>query len=445
MRQAASLAVAPSPVSLPVDRALEAWHARLVRLHFTPWRIDRDLKAVTACLQELGPPDRWTDPRLARRFERRRGGRAVNDAPLAELAVRRFRAFCEAPEEGALEAEILAAWWDRLLVRGRKLKTLEKYRDAVLRYGDSAGPVWRGSLHTMDRFGARQVGAGCARESLRASQGAVRRFINFAGDPADEWAERVEASTGCRLRQIATPSNTIAHLHSCPEGEVGRAFTDVELRRFFAGIRNAIDAAVRSRRKGRWNAARDYAMYQLMLATGARDSDFEGLKLSDLPAAYGPTAAFSRFEEVHFLGKSDPGGPPKPRIVPAIAFFASQWATLDWYLREVRPQLVRPHSADAVFLSERGRPLGANDVSRIFREHRVAADLPPDLHAHCLRHTFAQRLRALGVDLAIIQKLLGHNVESTTARYAKLTQSYIKDRLLECARRQRHQCDADAG
>src|SRR6185312_7960528 len=291
-----------------------------------PRRIDHDLKAVRQCLADLGAPDRWREPALKQRFEKRRGGRVVNDAPLAEIAVRRFRAFCAQPDEHALQAEILAAWWDRLLVSGRKLTTRKKYRDAILLFGDTAGPVWRATRRSLDVFGARQAKAECARESLRGTQGAIRRFIEFLGDPAEDWAEHIVALTGCAVQQIATPSNTLTHLQDCPEGEVGRALTDKELRRVFAAMQGAMEKAIRSRRKGYWSAARDFAMYQFMLATGARNSDFDGLALTDIPRAHGETARFSRFEEVYFLGKSSPGGPPKARIVPAIELFAPQWA-----------------------------------------------------------------------------------------------------------------------
>lgn len=413
------------------------WRSQLLQLHFTTWRIDHDLQAVNACLRDLGPVERWSDAALRLRFARRRGGRAVDNALLEEVAVQRFRRFAKLPDEVTLQTEILAAWLDRLLVCGRKRCTREKYRDAVLRYVDFAGPIWRGSLRTMDRYSVRQVSANVARETLRGCQGAVARFRNFVADPAEGWAERVFHLTGAHIPQLCTPANTLAHVHTCPEGQVGRGFTDAELRTLFGHLRRRVDAARRLRRKGAWTASRDFAMYQFMLATGARDSDLEGLRMRDLLPAYGDVAGYSVFEEAHFLGKSDPGGPPKPRIVHAIALFSGQWHAFDWYLRAVRPRLLSSRSEDFVFLSERGGPLGANDISRIFHACRVGAGLPEDLHAHCLRHSFAQRLRQADVDLAIIQALMGHNAESTTARYAKLTPRYIKDRLLACSRRQR--------
>ena len=50
-----------------------------------------------------------------------------------------------------------------------------------------------------------------------------------------------------------------------------------------------------------------------------------------------------------------------------------------------------------------------------------------DFHFHDLRHTFASSLIMKGVDLATIQKLLGHKTINMTLRYAHLSNVHLKD------------------
>ena len=46
------------------------------------------------------------------------------------------------------------------------------------------------------------------------------------------------------------------------------------------------------------------------------------------------------------------------------------------------------------------------------------AQLPEYIKLHSLRHTFAARLLALGVDISIVSKLPGHSTLTTTMIYA---------------------------
>lgn len=49
---------------------------------------------------------------------------------------------------------------------------------------------------------------------------------------------------------------------------------------------------------------------------------------------------------------------------------------------------------------------------------------------HTLRHTYASRLVMAGVDLATIQRLMGHSSITTTMRYAHLARPHIEDSVL---------------
>jgi site-specific recombinase XerD len=73
----------------------------------------------------------------------------------------------------------------------------------------------------------------------------------------------------------------------------------------------------------------------------------------------------------------------------------------------------------------RGQPLTPAGLRRVFRYHRDRAAVP-DGRPHALRHTFGTALAEAGVDLAVMQALLGHAHVDTTARYVHLAPTHVR-------------------
>ena len=71
-----------------------------------------------------------------------------------------------------------------------------------------------------------------------------------------------------------------------------------------------------------------------------------------------------------------------------------------------------------------GRPL--RNVNRAWCKVRERAGLE-DVRLHDLRHSFASRALALGESLPMIGKLLGHARIQTTARYAHLAETSVRE------------------
>ncbi len=66
------------------------------------------------------------------------------------------------------------------------------------------------------------------------------------------------------------------------------------------------------------------------------------------------------------------------------------------------------------------KPLSARQLHRVVVEAGRAAGLDKRIGPHMLRHCFATRLLEDGVDVRVIQALLGHARLGTTAFYTKV-------------------------
>jgi len=153
---------------------------------------------------------------------------------------------------------------------------------------------------------------------------------------------------------------------------------------------------------------RDKAIFELVYATGVRCSEIVGVKFSDLD-----------FENklIKVLGKGR-----KERIV---LFGGKAQESLDFYLKKERPFLDRNQDNEYVFLNYAGRCLTSRTVQRIFEMFRKFLKIDRKLTPHKIRHSFATHMLNQGVDLRIIQELLGHKTLATTEIYTHVSSSQL--------------------
>ena len=164
-------------------------------------------------------------------------------------------------------------------------------------------------------------------------------------------------------------------------------------------------------------ALRDHAILEVLYGCGLRVSELCGLDFASL---------LLTDDLVRVRGKGD-----KQRLVPLLG---SARRALDEYLESARPYLHTMKTAvkqdpDAIFLNARGGRLSRRSVGELTARYGSLVDLP-GLHPHTLRHSFATHLLEGGVDLRVLQDMLGHSDIATTQIYTHVDRSHIREEYL---------------
>ena len=155
---------------------------------------------------------------------------------------------------------------------------------------------------------------------------------------------------------------------------------------------------------------RDKAMLETLYATGLRVSELISLKTFHLALNEG----FVRVVE----GK---GG--KDRIVP---LGEEAIYSLQRYLQEGRPELLKGRLDDAVFITRLGSVMSRQAFWQLVKKYAKQQDIQVPLSPHVLRHAFATHLLNHGADLRVVQMLLGHADISTTQIYTHVARERLK-------------------
>ena len=150
---------------------------------------------------------------------------------------------------------------------------------------------------------------------------------------------------------------------------------------------------------------RDLAILEILYSSGVRLAEIVSLNLNNLN---------TEILEIQVRGKGN-----KDRLV---LIGQSAATAIQEYLKTVRPTLVQKGES-ALFVNRYGSRLSRRSIEKLVVRYASKASIPPGVHTHTLRHTFATHLLEGGADLRVVQELLGHASLTTTQVYTHVTQT----------------------
>ena len=158
---------------------------------------------------------------------------------------------------------------------------------------------------------------------------------------------------------------------------------------------------------------RDYAVYGLMYGLGLRVGEIHALDLESLD-----------LEEntIWVIGKG------KRRRVMHLSGQLPQ--ILAEYLA-VRSHFMNSKTSNAFFLSKKGNRLSIRTMEDNFKKVLARSDIRVwfKVTCHTLRHSFASHLNDEGVDIMVLQSLLGHSTPKSTQIYIHPSMQKVREAL----------------
>jgi len=240
---------------------------------------------------------------------------------------------------------------------------------------------------------------GSAPATVNRRVAAVRGMFEFAvicGVRADNPVPAARRSTGMRSRS----RGLLGHVGSRRETSTGGGRLVRQERR----LPESVDPADVSAFVADLGTHRDRAMALAMVLGGLRAAEVRSLRLADVDMG---------MRRLRVMGKGR-----RERVVPVDRAFFAELAA---YLRVERPRGCATLECFVVLRGPTtGGPMTEAGMRRIFRTHRARSGATR-VRPHRLRHTFGTELATAGIDLLVLQALMGHANPETTAGYVHLS------------------------
>jgi len=155
-----------------------------------------------------------------------------------------------------------------------------------------------------------------------------------------------------------------------------------------------------------YHPLRDIAILELLYATGIRCAELVAIKISDITM---------HEKTIRIAGKGN-----RERI----ALFGEK--AREKIINYLERERIKPESPDEyLFINNRDNNISSRAVQRTIEVFRTFLKIKRPITPHKIRHTFATHLLNQGVDLRIVQELLGHRSLASTEKYTHVTIAHL--------------------
>lgn len=158
------------------------------------------------------------------------------------------------------------------------------------------------------------------------------------------------------------------------------------------------------------NPYRMKAIFSLLYGCGLRVSELVNIKIGDCDFT-------TKFIKVY--GKNR-----KERMIPLSDKIIN---TLQMYIDKERKFFKYAQTSEYLFLSRKKNKITRVQIFNLIKKLQALAGIGKKVYPHLLRHSFATKLLENGVNLRIIQELLGHSKLSTTTVYTHIDYKKLQE------------------
>ena len=153
---------------------------------------------------------------------------------------------------------------------------------------------------------------------------------------------------------------------------------------------------------------RNKVMFEMLYGCGLRISELLGLTTHDLN---------HEAQVILVRGKGS-----KQRFVPYLDNLSE---LIGIYLGSARPAILKFRSSDILFPNYLGKKMSRMGFWKILQQELLKANIKTEITPHTFRHSFATHLLEGGVNLRIVQVLLGHASIDTTQIYTHVDTRHL--------------------